>query len=344
MDRTKILSIVIPTYNMEKYLHKCLDSLVVSDENMQLLEILVVNDGSRDSSSSIGHEYEAKYPQTFRVIDKENGNYGSCINRGLKEATGKYVKVLDADDYSISQNLDEYLTFLSKIDVDAVITDFNIVNDTGVITDIREFSSIFEESESVVLFPELLQKKDNIAFQMHAITYKLSILRKMEYQQTEGISYTDQEWSTIPMMGVNTICYFHRPIYNYLIGREGQTMANYFDVTNHKQLFQVVEKIANFYEEFHYDESYNIYIENKLKKVLTGIYEAGLKFYSISKDELLSYDSLLLRKYPKTYGLADELKLYKGHISYVRYWRSKNQLALFFLVKIPVCLRNFVKK
>lgn len=92
----KILTIIIPTYNMEKYLRHCLDSLIVP--NMDKVEVLMINDGSKDSSSAIGHEYQNRYPKTFRVIDKENGNYGSCINRGLKEATGKYVKVLDADD------------------------------------------------------------------------------------------------------------------------------------------------------------------------------------------------------------------------------------------------------
>ena len=94
----KVLSIIIPTYNMENYLHKCLDSLLVEDKNLRdALEVLVIIDGSKDRSSEIGHEYEEKYPGVFRVIDKENGNYGSCINRGLKEATGKYVKILDAN-------------------------------------------------------------------------------------------------------------------------------------------------------------------------------------------------------------------------------------------------------
>ena len=95
----KILTIIIPTYNMEKYLDKCLTSLIIEDKKlMKLLEVLVVIDGAKDRSSEIGHTYQDKYPETFRVIDKENGNYGSCINRGLKEAKGKYVKVLDADD------------------------------------------------------------------------------------------------------------------------------------------------------------------------------------------------------------------------------------------------------
>ena len=66
----KLLTIIIPTYNMEKYLRRCLDSLLVSDENLALLEVLIINDGSSDASSAIGHSYESGYSGTFRVIDQ----------------------------------------------------------------------------------------------------------------------------------------------------------------------------------------------------------------------------------------------------------------------------------
>ena len=69
----KILTIVIPTYNMQDYLHRCLNSLIIPEEQMQHLEVLVVNDGSKDNSYAIAHEYPDKYPGTFRVIDKEKG-------------------------------------------------------------------------------------------------------------------------------------------------------------------------------------------------------------------------------------------------------------------------------
>ena len=125
----KLLTIVIPTYNMQDYLARCLDSLIIKDDDlMSKLEVLVVNDGSKDNSSAIAHEYEAKYPNTFRVIDKENGNYGSCVNRGLKEAAGKYIKVLDADDWFDNSNFEKYLSVLSSIDADLILTDFSIVN------------------------------------------------------------------------------------------------------------------------------------------------------------------------------------------------------------------------
>ena len=79
---------------MEKYLDKCLTSLIFDDKGlMAQLEVLVVIDGAKDRSSEIAHKYQDKYPNTFVVIDKKNGNYGSCINRGLKEAKGTYIKL-----------------------------------------------------------------------------------------------------------------------------------------------------------------------------------------------------------------------------------------------------------
>ena len=74
--REKILSIIVPSYNMEKYLPKCLGSLVVAPELMERLEVFVVNDGSKDRTSEIAHEFASKWPNTFRVVDKSNGHYG----------------------------------------------------------------------------------------------------------------------------------------------------------------------------------------------------------------------------------------------------------------------------
>ena len=123
----KILTIVVPTYNMQDYLNRCLDSLIVVPELMGQLEVLVINDGSKDNSSVIGHEYEARYPNTFRVIDKENGNYGSCVNRGLAEAKGKYIKILDADDWFNTKEFEDYLRNLSTVEVDLVLTSYYFV-------------------------------------------------------------------------------------------------------------------------------------------------------------------------------------------------------------------------
>lgn len=193
----KILTVVIPTYNMQDYLRRCLDSLIVSDGLMQQLEVLVINDGSKDNSSAIGHEYQEKYPNTFRVVDKENGNYGSCINRALKEATGKYIKVLDADDYFSTDNFSSYLCFLQKHDVDLVLNDFVYIKPDGTI--LHRYTGRNLPTDQTFSF-EKLGADCNIM--MHAVAYKREnfksirggISRQKEYpiQTRNGFSYQCQ--------------------------------------------------------------------------------------------------------------------------------------------------------
>ena len=338
MERNKTLSIIIPTYNMEKYLRKCLDSLIVSEENMKYLEVLVVNDGSKDSSSAIAHEYNEKYPETFRVIDKENGNYGSCINRGLKEATGKYVKVLDADDYFDGKILEEYIPFLLEHNVDLVITDYDVVDSKGNISLKKCFSVTIKHSKVVFNMPDFISQNSQQIFQMHALTYSLDMIKRMGYKQTEGISYTDQEWSTFPITHVNNAIFFPSSLYKYLIGREGQTMINYFEVSNPKQHFTVILNLAEFYQHHLYDKRCDGYVKQKLLGLLRTIYDGCLKFNYISEDELRQYDKLL-RKFPRAYELAGSMKLYLNMISYVKYWRSESRFKRLYF-RIPIKLKN----
>lgn len=212
----KLLTIVIPTFNMQAYLHRCLDSLIVPDNLMAQLEVLVINDGSKDNSSAIAREYEAKFPFTFRLIDKENGNYGSCVNRGLTEATGKYIKILDADDWFDTENFAEFMRFISNTDVDLILSDFDMVLPDGSIK-----SSVCYHYEGVGDF-SALEKIDDIW--MHAVTYRRAIFDGLSYHQTEGISYTDQEWIFSPLTRVYRLVCFPHVVYKYLVGRDGQTM------------------------------------------------------------------------------------------------------------------------
>ncbi len=95
----RLLSVIIPSYNTEIYLARCLDSLLYHSDILKQLDIIVVNDGSKDHTSEIAQEYQAKFPDTITVINKENGGHGSTINAGIKVAQGKYLKVLDSDDW-----------------------------------------------------------------------------------------------------------------------------------------------------------------------------------------------------------------------------------------------------
>ena len=123
VNKMKILTISIAAYNAENYIAKCLDSLIKS-KYLEQLDIIVVNDGSRDRTSQIAHQYSNKY-DSIRVIDKENGGHGSTINTSISLAEGKYYKVLDSDDAFDTCELDKLVVFLTESDVDLVLTNYH---------------------------------------------------------------------------------------------------------------------------------------------------------------------------------------------------------------------------
>ena len=127
---SKLLSIIIPTYNMEALLPRCLDSLLV-DGALELIEAMVVNDGSKDGSLAVAKSYQERFPDSVTVIDKPNGNYGSTINAALPVAKGKYVKILDSDDHFDSQSLLDFLAELQTVDVDIAVTHFTVLRADG---------------------------------------------------------------------------------------------------------------------------------------------------------------------------------------------------------------------
>ena len=94
----KVLTVIVPVYNMEKYIRQCLESLVIG-EALDRIEVLVALDSSKDGSAEIAYEFVEQYPDTFRIIYKANGGHGSAINTGLMMASGEYVKILDSDDW-----------------------------------------------------------------------------------------------------------------------------------------------------------------------------------------------------------------------------------------------------
>ena len=327
----KILSIIIPTYNMEKYLRKCLDSLIVSGENMELLEVLVINDGSKDSSSQIAHGYETKYPQTFKVIDKENGNYGSCINRGLKYVTGKYVKVLDADDSFTREILNEFISYLQNKDVDMVVNDFVIVDEHDTITETYTFNL---PTDSVFTLRDIPQGMATWLWHQ-GITYRTSILNAINYHQTEGISYTDDEWIFMPMYKVENISYFPNILYNYLLGREGQTFDPVIMKASFDKRIIVGKSMVGYFASIEKNCSCaaKYYMSEKLRSRLSVIYNFYLtKEYSRDGNEYLKeFDLFIKGKSLYVYDLLTQTKDRTFGKNYIDEWRKSNYKSTLYL-------------
>lgn len=319
----KTLSIVIPTYNMQNYLQRCLDSLLLSDKQMEQLEVLVVNDGSKDNSSAIAHEYETKYPDVFRVIDKENGNYGSCINRGLKEATGKYIKILDADDWFDNAEFSRYMEELQMLDVDMILTKHKIVDDEGNL--IRDMYFDIEENR-VFDFQEY--QDPGVFFAMHAITYRTEMLRKINYRQTEGISYTDQEWVYFPQHAIKTCIYLPISVYRYMMGREGQTMDAKVMVRSVGAFDKLLRDMVEFANRLT-DEDKALYTYQRLEAQIAHLSTIVYKSCLVLQEDacfddafIKSFDEFMRKERPAVYKRVGLLTLKKFFpIHYVRFWR-----------------------
>ncbi|ADE82830.1 hypothetical protein PRMUPPPA20_20780 [Xylanibacter ruminicola] len=245
---SKILSIVIPTYNMEKYLQRCLDSLVIEDRYLfEQIEILVINDGSKDRSLEIAQSYQEKFPSVFRAIDKKNGNYGSCINKGLAEATGMFFRILDADDWfdqealqtvvkaliSGQDTFDFVLTNYRAIDVNGTIQDYAEVNMPKGQLDFDSFRFINTPNERLLV--------------MHSITFKTSLLHDVGLKHQEGISYTDIEYCYYPLTTAKSFCYIDATLYQYYIGREGQTVSVESTLAHYNDYYKVALRATNDY-------------------------------------------------------------------------------------------------
>jgi len=319
----KLLTIIIPTYNMEAYLNQCLDSLL-TEKSKSLLDVLVINDGSKDRSSEIAHGYADKYPETIRVVDKENGNYGSCINRGVAEGRGKYVKILDADDRYDTSVLDEYLDALAKADVDLFLNDTLQVTDNGSVIKKIQFSM---PANSVLNFEKFCNVDE---LPMHSVAYKLENVRKLGYKQTEGISYTDTEWAFFPMQAVTTCCYSPVPLYRYLIGRVGQTMAPEVYKRGRNQELIITKRMVEFWDSLPTEG--RTYFDQYLLHRLRRIYMQNLIRNDDGDNEfLIEMDKFIKEHSSRLYDLLDEC-LYgrREKIHFIRDWRKKYKPSLKF--------------
>ena len=243
----KLLTLAVPTYNMEKYLARCLDSVLC--ENKEYIEVLVVNDGSKDNSSEIGHHYERQYPDVIRVIDKENGNYGSCVNRALAEATGKYFRMLDADDWCDTNALNLWIENLKTCDADMVLTVAEDRNDRGELIQILDAPSTVQEGNVYMVdeFDGIKLGYDKL-FCSHIVTYKTSILREIGLHLQHGISYTDNEYVFFPLDHVHSVIYYRLPVYQYFVGREGQTTQPEIVMKQAGQIMLVFNRLYKYYD------------------------------------------------------------------------------------------------
>lgn len=320
----KILTVVVPTYNMEEYLHRSLGSLIVPPEQMKELEVLVINDGSKDSSSAIAHEYQNKYPETFRVIDKENGNYGSCVNRGLAEAKGKFFRLLDADDWFCNDQLSILLTELHKLpeEVDVVFNNVYLQSDKPELLMIKnaEYNKVYDFDE----FDFRKTGNYNNIFAVMGLTYRKVLLDSVHLQLQTGISYTDNEYCFYPLTKSQRFVFLPINLFNYFIGRDGQTISPASILKNYANFYKIGKRMIPVYLKISsgLSEARKSSMFKFLHAVLYPLYEIPLKLdlpYDAERIAMLKEIEAMVSKDSDLKAMTNTLKY--RHFSYVQLWR-----------------------
>lgn len=331
---TKILTIIIPTYNMEKYLDRCLSSLLVDDKHMGQFEALIINDGSLDRSSEIAHHYQDRFPDTFIVIDKANGHYGSCINRGLQAASGTFVRVLDADDCFDTAVFARFLDFLSRDEIsrkaDIVLSDYIDVDN-----ELNPFRELKYSNYTEPVSLNDISEHDLLEWFMPGITYRTALLIDHDYQQLEGVVYTDLEWAFTPAAYAKMLYKFDESLYLYVHGREGQSVNDAVHARNLHIEIKVIERLINTYSNISKEitpES-SSFLRKRLCFLSTHLYQYYLLTflrYKPSISQLQAFDHFLKEKDPALYTEVSNYTTRIAGLSFqpVKDWRDGNRLRL----------------
>ena len=290
----KTLSISIAAYNVEEFLKNTLDSLV-APEIMDDIEVLIIDDGSKDNTAAIGKEFVDKYPNSFKVISKPNGGYGSTINAEIDAATGQYFKTLDGDDWYDTENLVRFVKDLKNMSADLILTPFTMVYEgTGekqVISMERKYQ---EKNITFEQLPEALYSK----IKMHSVTYKTSILKENNIRIGEHCFYTDIEYISFPIVYVNDVNFLDYSIYQYRIGLEGQSVSDEGFRKHYKDHLRVVDRILEFYtinKENGLSKEKATFLFNILKALINTQYGIFFKLDNTeqTKHELIAFDTKL---------------------------------------------------
>ena len=219
----KLLTVTVPCYNSEAYMEKCIESLLLGGDRV---EIIVIDDGSKDSTGAIGDRYAAQYPNIVRVIHQENGGHGEGINQGLKHATGKYFKVVDSDD-EVSNQFVAFLDALEACDraggVEMFVTNYYYVHTDGVGDRSINYSNVLPQNR-IFGWSEMKRFQMHQMLTIHSCTFRTSLMREWGEPLPKKVFYEDNLMVCKVLPRVRKIYYFHADLYRYWIGRPDQSV------------------------------------------------------------------------------------------------------------------------
>lgn len=305
----KILTVSIAAYNMERYLRQTLDSFLTDKRTMERLQVIIVNDGSTDRTAAVAQQYADRYPDTFVLMNQENGGYGSTINSSIRHAAGKYFRTVDGDDWVDSRGLEKFIRLLESCDSDMVLTKYMEAEDGSGRKRIEDGGYVYDGIEKK--FEELLLEK---TVGMHHAAFKTELFRKHGIQITEHCFYTDMEYNLKPAAFVKTVTCMDIVLYMYRVGRKGQSVSLESWHKNIDQALQVSLGLADYWETIRKDKeagsAQKRYIKNGALDSVKAKYRLLLTMpdCETAKQKCMQYDKDLKQISPLLYQAAVHVK------------------------------------
>lgn len=221
----KLLSIAIPSYNSENYMRNCIESLLPGGEEV---EIIIVNDGSKDSTAAIADEYAEKYPTIVKAVHQENGGHGEAVNAGLRNATGLYYKVVDSDDWVNQEAYMKILNALSNLVksgdmVDMFISNYVYEKEGKKRKKVMQYRSAFP-IEQVFTWNDVKFLHVGQYILMHSVIYRTQMLKDCAMELPKHTFYVDNIYVYHPLPYVKKMYYMDVNFYRYYIGRADQSV------------------------------------------------------------------------------------------------------------------------
>lgn len=302
---SKLLTFSIASYNIEKYIDKLMSTLL-DERVLDKIEILIVNDGSKDRTAEIAKSYEEKYPRTVRLIDKENGGHGSTINRGIAEAAGKYFRALDGDDWADTEALVKVLDRLEATESDMIIMDYRICYEAGG-EELKSFPMLEDNKE--YKFDDIADKVPYIYY--HSIVYKTEFLRENGIRLSEHCFYVDTEYILFSIARVDTVSYFALPLYCYRIGTNEQSVSFEGRKKHVDDSYKVAQNLFRNYQRMldEASDTKKAYIINGVAAHCTYHYNSLMIFDACKekKQMIMDFDAELKASYPEIYEKIGEM-------------------------------------
>lgn len=228
---------------------RAIESILIGGEDV---EILIVNDGSKDDTLKIAKEYETQYPTIVKAIDKENGGHGDAVNAGLRNASGKYFKVVDSDDWVEEQSLKKILELMHgweehDMEVDMLVSNY-------------VYEKVGAKHKKVIHYRDVLPQNEIFSWKeaghfgisqyilMHSVIYRTELLKLNQLELPKHTFYVDNIYVYYPLPYVKKIYYLDVNFYRYYIGREDQSVNERVMIGRLDQQIFVTKTMIDMYQ------------------------------------------------------------------------------------------------